>query len=129
MFWNQKGVIMLEFMVNSIAVNFVSYRSALSKLEASLCAEPHLKVICFCNMRIHGSNRCLKIRETITVYGRTALLNLLYRPDHVLSGFHLLHPLKDTFRGQKFYNDQMRSNFHRSKKTASTRICNIVDVE
>ena len=93
-FWDRKGVILLDFLEPRQTINSDHYIVTLTKLKARIS-----RVRQHDNARSHTS---LKTVEHIANLGWTVLPHPPYSPDLVPSDFHVFGPMKDGLRGQHF---------------------------
>ena len=102
-FWDRKGVILLDFLEPGATVNSDRYVETLTKLKARIARVRPEKRETFClqhdNARPHTS---LKTTECVAKFGWTVLSHPPYSPDLAPSDFHLFGALKDGLRGQHF---------------------------
>jgi len=103
-FWDRKGVILLDFLEPGQTINSDRYIATLTKLKARISrVRPEKKKTTFLlqhdNARPHTS---LKTVEHIANLGWTVLPHPPYSPDLAPSDFHLFGPMKDGLRGQHF---------------------------
>ena len=99
-FWDRKGVILLDFLEPGQTINSYCYNATLTKLKARISRVRPEKKTTFLlqndNARPHTS---LKTVEHIANLGWTVLPQPPYSPDLAPSDFHLFGPMKD---GQHF---------------------------
>jgi len=102
-FWNRKGVILLDFLEPGQTINSDRYIGTLTKLKAWISRVRPEKKTTFLlqhdNTRPHTS---LKTVEHTANLRWTVLPHPLYSPDLAPSDFHLFRPMKDGLRGQHF---------------------------
>ena len=102
-FWDRKGVILLDFLEPGQTINSDRYIVTLTKLRARISRVRPEKKTTFLlqhdNARPHTS---LKTVENIANLGWTVLPHPPYSPDLAPSNFHLFGPMKDGLRGQHF---------------------------
>jgi len=106
-FWDCRGVILVDFLPQGTTVNSEQYIQTLKNLKARIRrTRPDLEMerVLFHqdNARPHTSART---REAIASYGWTTLPHPSYSPDLAPSDFHLFGPLKESMRGQRFDDD------------------------
>jgi histone-lysine N-methyltransferase SETMAR len=102
-FWDRKGVILLDFLEPGQIINSDHYIATLTKLKAQISRVRLEKKTTFLlqydNARPHTS---LETVEHIVNLGWTFVPHPLYSPDLVPSDFHLFGPMKDGLCGQHF---------------------------
>jgi len=102
-FWDKKGVILLDFLEPGQTMNSDRYIAMLTKLKARIFRVRPEKKTTFLlqhdNARPHTS---LKTVEHIVNLGWTVVPHPLYSPDLAPSDFHLFGLMKDGLRGQHF---------------------------
>ena len=102
-FWDRKGVILLDFLEPGQTINSDRYIATLTKLKARISRVRPEKKTTFLlqhdNARPHTS---LKTVEHIVSLGWTVVPHPPYSPDLVPSDFHLFGLMKDGLRGQHF---------------------------
>lgn len=105
-FWDDKGVILLDFLERGRTVTSERYIETLKKLtEAIRRKRPNknLKTI-----HIHHDNArphtSLATNQAIGKLGWSVVPHPPYSPDLAPSDFHLFGPMKDSLRGQRFYD-------------------------
>jgi histone-lysine N-methyltransferase SETMAR len=102
-FWDRKGVIILDFIKPEQSINSDCYIMMVTKLKARISRVRPEKKTTFLlqhnNARPHTS---LKTTEHIVNLGWTVVPYPLYRPDLAPSDFHLFRSTKDGLRGQHF---------------------------
>ena len=100
-FWDKKGVILLDFPEPRQTINSDRYIATLTYLKARISRVRPEKKTTFLlqhdNARPHTS---LKTMEHIANFGWTVLPHPPYSPDFAPSDFHLFGPMKDGLRGQ-----------------------------
>lgn len=106
-FWDQEGVILVDFMPKGTTINSEAYILTLTKLKIRLRrCRPHLSesnvLLQHDNARPHTSFRT---REQISKWGWTTLPHPAYSPDLAPSDYHLFGPMKEALRGQRFSDD------------------------
>ena len=105
-FWDRKGVILLDFLELGQTINSYRYSATLTKLKARISRVRPAKKTTFLpqndNARPHTS---LKTVEHIANLGWTVLPHPPYSLDLAPSDFHLFGPMKDGLRGQYFPNN------------------------
>ena len=108
-FWDSKGVILLDFLEPGTTVNSERYIETLTKLKARIARVRPEKKGNFClqhdNARPHSS---LRTTECLAKFGWTVLPHPPYSPDLAPSDYHLFSPLKAALRGRHFSdNDEI----------------------
>ena len=102
-FWDMKGVILLDFLQPRHTINSDIYITMLTKLKAQISRDRPEKKTTFLlqhdNARPHTS---LKTVEHIVHLGWTVIPHPPYSPDLAPSDFHLFRPMKDELHGQHF---------------------------
>jgi len=102
-FWDRKGVILLNFLEPGQTINSDHYIVILTKLKARISRVRPEKKITFLlqqdNTRPHTS---LKTMEHIVILGWTVVPHPPFSPNLVRSDFHLFGPMKDGLHGQHF---------------------------
>jgi len=102
-FWDRKGVILLDFLEPRQTINPDRYIVMLTKLKARISRVRPEKKTTFLlqhdNARPHTS---LKTVKHIANLGWTVLPHPTYSPGLAPSDFHLFGPMKDGLRGQHF---------------------------
>ena len=102
-FWDRKGVILLDFLEPGTTINSDRYVETLAKLKDRIARRRPEKKHTFClqhdNARPHTS---LRTTECVAKFGWTVLPHPPYSPDLAPSDFHLFGPLKEALRGQRF---------------------------
>jgi len=102
-FWDRKGVILLDFLEPGQTINSDRYIVTLTKLKAQISRVRPEKKITFLlqhdNARPHTS---LRTMEHIDNLGWTVLPHPLYSLDLAPSDFHLFGAKKDGLHGQHF---------------------------
>jgi histone-lysine N-methyltransferase SETMAR len=105
-FWDSRGVLLLDFLANGETINSARYQQTLKKLARSVREKrPDLQDV----ILHHDNARPHTARATtaaIAAKGWTILPHPAYSPDLAPSDFHLFGPLKDYLRGQKFDDDE-----------------------
>jgi len=100
-FWDRKGVILLNFIEPGQTINSDRYVATLSKLKARISKVRPEKKTSFLlqhnNARPHIS---LKTMKHIVKLGWTVVPHPPYSPDLAPSDFHLFGPVKDELHGQ-----------------------------
>ena len=103
-FWDRKGVILLNFLEPKQTISSDLYITTLTKLKArSTRVTPEMTtfLLQLNNVRFHSS---LKTVERIASPGWAALLHPSHRPEFVPSAFHLFPSMKDGQQGQQFHS-------------------------
>ena len=102
-FWDRKGVILLDFVEPGQTINSDHYIATLTKLKARISGVRPEKKISFLvqhdNARLRTS---LKTMKHIVSLGWTVIPHPPYSPDLAPSDFHLFGPIKDELHGQHF---------------------------
>lgn len=102
-FWDRKGVILLDFLEAGTTINSDRYVETLTKLKDRIARKRPEKrrnfILQHDNARPHTS---FKTRECLTKFGWTVLPHPPYSPDLAPSDFHLFGPLKEGLRGRRF---------------------------
>ncbi|PNF14079.1 hypothetical protein B7P43_G02148 [Cryptotermes secundus] len=102
-FWDRRGVILLDFLEPGESVNSERYKTTLTKLKARISRVRPEKQTTFRlqhdNARPHTS---LVTTAHISKFGWTVLPHPPYSPDLAPSDFHLFGPMKDGLCGQHF---------------------------
>ena len=105
-FWDRKGVILLDFPEPGQTINSDCYIATVTRLKARIFSvRPEKRATLLLqhdNTRPHTS---LKTVEHIVKLGSTVLPHPPYSPDLVPSAIHLFGPMKDGLRGQHFPNN------------------------
>ena len=100
-FWNKRGMILLDFLKTRQTINSDCYIMTLTKLKVQISRVRPEKKTTFLlqlnNTRFHTS---VKTIEHTAHLGWTILPHALYRPDLVPSKFHLFGPVKDVLDRQ-----------------------------
>ena len=103
--WDWKGVLYYELLLENRAINSNKYCSLLDQLKAALDEKrPELvnrKYIIFYqdNARLHVS---LMTRQKLLQFGWEVLIHPLHSPDIAPSDFHLFRSLKNSLNGKNF---------------------------
>lgn len=105
-FWDSRGVILIDFLPKGETVNANRYQDTLKKLATAVRRKrPGLQ-----NITLHHDNARPHIAHATTAAiaakGWTVLPHPPYSPDLAPSDFHLFGPLKDNLKGQKFDDDE-----------------------
>ena len=111
-FWDMKGVLLVEFQEHGRTVTAASYCSLLKRLKAAIKNKrPGLLtqgVLLFHdNARPHTAHMTL---EAINNLGFELLSHPPYSPDLALSDYHLFGPMKKALGGQKFVSNLAAQN-------------------
>jgi len=104
-FWNSRGVLLVDFLPKGGTVNSSRYQQTLKKLARSIhLKRPDLQdiILHHDNARPHTANATT---AAIAAKGWTVLPHPAYSPDLAPSDFHIFGPLKDYLRGQRFEDD------------------------
>ena len=106
-FWDSKGVILVDFMPKGATINSEAYIETLKKLKARICrVRPDLdmsKVLLqHDNARPHTS---IRTREVLASFGWTTIPHPPYSPDLAPSDYHLFAPVKDSISGVHYTDD------------------------
>jgi histone-lysine N-methyltransferase SETMAR len=104
-FWDSRGVLLLDFLPKGETINSVRYQETLKKLNRSIrLKRPDLQgvILHHDNARPHTANATT---AAIAAKGWTVLPHPAYSPDLAPSDFHMFGPLKDYLRGQRFEDD------------------------
>jgi len=102
-FWDRKGVILLDFLEPGQTINSDRYIATLTKLKTRIYrVRPEKKTTFLLQHDNARSHTSLKIVECIVNLGRTVVPRPPYSPDLVPSDFHLFGPMKDGLLGQHF---------------------------
>ena len=104
-FWDSRGVLLLDFLPKGETINSLRYQQKLKKLSRSIHLKgPNLKnvILHHDNARTHTTNATT---AAIAAKGWTVLPHPAYSPDLAPSDFHMFGPLKDYLRGQRFEDD------------------------
>jgi histone-lysine N-methyltransferase SETMAR len=106
-FWDIRGVVLVDFLAKGSTINSEQYISTLKKLKARIRqARPHMNMqevlLQQDNARPHTSRLT---SEAIAKMGWGVLPHPAYCPDLAPSDFHLFGPLKDALRGHHFQSD------------------------
>jgi len=100
-FWDRKGVILLDFLQPGQTINSDRYIATLTKLKARISrVRPEKKTIFLCNRITRGPHTSLKTVEHIVNLGWTVVPHPPCSPDLAPYNFHLFGPMKDRTRGQ-----------------------------
>ena len=95
-FWDRKGVILLDFLQPGQPINSDRYIATLTKLKARISrVRPEKKTIFLCNRITPGPHTSLKTVEHIVNLGWTVVPHPPCSPDLAPYDFHLLGPMKD----------------------------------
>ena len=103
-FWDEKGVILLDFWEQGNTVNADRYIETLKKLRGHLrrlypFKDQRTALLLHDNATPHTAKRTI---DTIAEFGWTLLPHPRYSPDLAPSDFHLFGPLKEDLRGHHF---------------------------
>ena len=106
-FWDSKGVILLDFLPRGETVNANVYIETLKKLKARIRrVRPDSDM---CNVLLQHDNArphtSIKTREMVTAFGWTTLPHPPYSPDLAPSDYHLFGPMKEALRGNRYSTD------------------------
>jgi histone-lysine N-methyltransferase SETMAR len=106
-FWDHKGVLLVDFLTKGDTVNADRYCDTLSRLQEAIgLKRPGLLrtdvVLLHDNARPHSANRT---RDLLRRYHWDVLDHPPYNPDLALSDFHLFGPLKKHLGGRRFATD------------------------
>ena len=96
-FWNAKGIIMLDFLPKRSTITWVSYANLLDQLRTVA-----LKVFC-CNRTMQQSTLAM---DTVEQNGYELIPHLAYSPDLAPSDFFLFQKLKKDICGHHFQSDE-----------------------
>ena len=102
-FWDKKGVILLDFLEPRQTINSDCYSAVLTKLKALTCRvrlEKKTTFLLQCN-NTRPNTGLYTVKYTANL-GWTVLPQSLYSPDFVSSDFHLFITIKDRLHGQHF---------------------------
>ena len=105
-FWDARGVLLIEFLPNGETINSACYQATLMKLAVTIRRKrPHLQnvILHHDNARPHTAHAT---NALIAAKGWTVLPHPPYSPDLAPFDFFLFGPLKDCLHGQKFDNDE-----------------------
>ena len=104
-FWDSRGVLLLDFLPKGETINSTQYQETLKKLARSIrLKRPDLQdvVLHHDNARPHTANATT---DAIAAKGWAVLPHPAYSPDLAPSDFHMFGPLKHFLRGQRFEDD------------------------
>lgn len=104
-FWDSRGVLLLDFLPKGETINSVRYQETLKKLARSIHQKrPDLQdvILHHDNARPHTANATT---AAIAAKGWSVLAHPAYSPDLAPSDFHMFGPMKDYLRGQRFKDD------------------------
>ena len=102
-FWDRKGVILLDFLEPGQNINSDRYIATLTKLKARISrVRPEKKKTFLLQHDNAWPHTSLKTVEYIATLGWTVLPPPTCSPDLDPSDFHLFGPMKDGLRGQHF---------------------------
>jgi len=101
-FWDRKGVILLDFLEPGQTINSDRYIATLTKLKARISRVRPEKKTTFLLQHDARPHTSLKTVEHIASLGWTVLPHPPYSLDLAPSVFHLFGPMKDGLRGQHF---------------------------
>ena len=105
LFWDNWGVLLLDFLPKGETINSIRYQETLKKLARSVRRKRpdlHDVILHHDNARPHTAHATT---TAIAKRGWTVLQHPAYSPDLAPSDFHMFGPLKDYLRGQKFDDD------------------------
>lgn len=103
-FWDDGGVILVDFLEHGLTVNSERYIETLKKLREAIRRKRPNKNLTAINVH-HDNARphtSLATTQTITKFGWSVVPHPPYSPDLAPSDFHLFGPLKNSLRGQRF---------------------------
>jgi len=104
-FWDRKGVILLDFLEPGQTINSDPYIATMTKLKARISTvRPEKKTTFLLQHNIARPHTSLKTVEHIISLGWTVITHPPYSPDLAFSDFHLFGPMKDGVRGQHFHS-------------------------
>lgn len=109
-FWDKRGIILIEFLPQGQTINSIRYQQTLKKLAVAIRRKrPMLQnvILHHDNARPHTAHATT---AAIEAKGWTILPHPPYSPDLAPSDFHMFGPLKDYLRGQKFTDDSAVEN-------------------
>ena len=106
-FWDMRGVLLVEFQEHGRTVNASSYCSLLERLKAAIRTKrrgllTQGVILLHDNARPHTARLTL---ETVEQLGLEVLPHPPYSPDLAPSDYHLFGPMKKMLGGQKFASD------------------------
>ena len=113
-FWDMRGVLLVEFQERGTTVNASSYCSLLERLKTAIRTKrkgllTQGVILLHDNDRPHTARLTL---ETVEQLGLKVLPHPPYSPDLAASDYHLFGPMKKMLRGQKFASDtEVRQSF------------------
>jgi len=100
-FWDRKGVILLDFLEPGQIINSDRYIATLTKLKARISrVRPEKKTTFLLQHDSARPHTSLKTVEHTANLGWTVLTHPLYSPDLAPSDFHTFRPMKDGLRRQ-----------------------------
>jgi len=106
-FWDMRGVLLVEFQERGTTVNASSYCSLLERLKTAIRTKrkgllTQGVILLHDNARPHTARRTL---ETVEQLGLEVLPHPPYSPDLAPSDYHLFGPMKKMLGAQKFASD------------------------
>ncbi|CAF4888914.1 unnamed protein product [Pieris macdunnoughi] len=107
-FWDRKGVLLIDFMPRGATINADRYCETLRKLRRAI--QNKRRVMLTKGVRLHHDNArphvANKTTSIITEFGWDVLDHPPYSPDVAPSDFHMFPSLKKHLGGMKFANDE-----------------------
>lgn len=107
-FWDRKGVLLIEFMTPGTTINADAYCETLKKLRRAIQNRRRGRLtrgvtLLHDNARPHTSR---KTQELLEQFGWTVMPHPPYSPDLAPSDYHLFPKLKEHLSGKRFQNDE-----------------------
>jgi histone-lysine N-methyltransferase SETMAR len=121
-FWDHKGVQLVEFLEKGTTINAASYCGTLERLKTAIkptCPGLVTKGVLILqdNARTHVATAT---QELLQRFRWTVLEHPAYSPDLAPSDFHLFPTLKDHLAGHKFSSDDVKTAVTRWMKLQGT---------
>jgi histone-lysine N-methyltransferase SETMAR len=107
-FWDRRGVLLIEFMPRGTTINSTSYCKTSKKLRRAIQNRRRGKLSM--GVRLHHDNArphvSQQTKELIDNFGWDVIDHPPYSPDLAPSDFHLFPKLKEHLGGQRFQTDE-----------------------
>jgi len=105
MFWDRKGVLLVDFLPQGSTINAGVYYNTLQKLHRAIQNKRH-GVLSRSVVMIHDNTRPhTTMQNLIMTFGWEQFDHPPYSPDLATSDFHLFLHLKSFLAGRRFHND------------------------
>lgn len=107
-FWDQKGILLIDFMPPKTTINSDRYGETLKKLRRAI--QNRRRGMLSAGVKLHHDNArphtSRQTQDLITTYGWIVVPHPPYSPDLAPSDFHLFPKLKEHLSGMKFSSDE-----------------------